>query len=310
MARLFGTDGVRGVVNGDLTPLFAMQLGWALAMELEQQGRRGPVAIGRDTRRSGPMLGAALAAGLCSAGCDVLDLGVLPTPGVAWCTRAAGVAAGVVISASHNPPEYNGIKIFAADGYKLPDAAEDALERRLEPSGAALGRRLAPATEVGRVDPVDLADRYLEFLTGRAAASAGGLPVVLDCGHGAAFRLAPALFERLGARVTVLNDRPDGLNINQGCGSTHPTVVAEAVRRRGAAVGFSFDGDADRCIAVDERGQVVDGDAILAIAALDRQRRGALPGAGVVATIMSNLGLERALRRAGITLHRSPVGDR
>ncbi|BDG61662.1 phosphoglucosamine mutase [Caldinitratiruptor microaerophilus] len=314
MGRLFGTDGVRGVANSpELPPELAFALGHAAA-RLAAQGRLGgqagrrPVAlIGRDTRRSGPMLAHALAAGVQSAGGDVLDLGVVTTPAVAYLTRALGADFGVVISASHNPAEYNGIKFFSRDGYKLPDAIEDELERLagepagLRPTGAGVGEARDAHGE---------ADRYVEYVAGTATADLSGLRIVVDCGHGAAYRLSPAVFRRLGAEVHVLGDAPDGLNINDRCGSTHPEALQEAVLRLGAHAGIAHDGDADRCIAVDERGQVVDGDQIMAICGLDLKARGLLAGDTVVATVMSNLGLELLLKRHGIRLERTRVGDR
>ncbi|MFS8570983.1 MAG: phosphoglucosamine mutase, partial [Thermaerobacter sp.] len=280
-------------------------------------GAAGGVEVvgGRDTRRSGDMLQAALEAGLCAAGGEAVDVGVLPTPALAW-LAARRRRAAVMISASHNPPEYNGIKVLGADGMKLPDDVEAALEASIRSaldggaSGEA-GRLLVDALAVGRrrAEP-DAAAAYLDYLRQRLPAGLERMRVVLDCAHGAAYRLAPALFEAAGARVTVINAEPDGLNINRDCGATDPRALAQKVVREGADLGFAFDGDADRCIAVDERGQVVDGDAILAVTALDRHRRGSLAGPAVVATVMSNLGLERALAREGIALHRTRVGDR
>lgn len=316
MGRLFGTDGVRGIANSEeLPPELAFSLGHA-AVRLAAEGRLGtgvparrrPLAVvGRDTRRSGSMLAAALAAGIQSAGGDVLDLGVVTTPAVAYLTAALEADFGVVISASHNPAEYNGIKFFSRDGYKLPDAVEDALEALARsgpgprPTGAGVGEARDGQAEAGR---------YVDYVAGTATADLRGLRVVLDCGHGAAYRLSPAVFRRLGAEVHVLGAEPDGLNINDGCGSTHPAMLQEAVRRLGAHAGIAHDGDADRCIAVDETGEIVDGDQIMAICALDLKARGLLAGDAVVATVMSNLGLELLLRRHGIRLERTRVGDR
>lgn len=310
MAKLFGTDGVRGIVNKELTADLALRIGMAVAAWARHSGRAGPVVIARDTRRSGDMLQAAIAAGICSGGLDPVDLGVLPTPGLAWCTRHLGAVAGIMISASHNPPEYNGIKIVSAEGFKLPDEDEQWLEQYVA-AGIASPAGAVEATRVGALQAApEAADAYGKFLLSCAVGNAGGMRIVIDCGHGAAYRLAPRLMTELGAEVTVINDQPDGVNINQGCGSTHPEVVAAAVAKTGAQLGFSFDGDADRCIAVDELGNVVDGDQIVAITALHRFRQGRLPGNGVAATVMSNLGLELALRDEGITLYRTPVGDR
>lgn len=328
--RLFGTDGVRGVANADLSPDLAMTLGRAAATVLARAGTGRPrVLIGRDTRASGELLEAALAAGLMAAGADVVSLGVMTTPGVSFLTAALGAHAGAVISASHNPPEYNGIKFFDATGRKLPDDQENAIEELVAVLGrsgegaadragaagpAAAGEDGVPAPIGGAVgrwaEEPRAGERYVEHLCAAVSADVGGLKVVLDCAHGAATRWAPAVWHRLGASVTVLNDRPDGTNINVGCGSTAPQQLAAAVRERGADLGLAFDGDADRVIAVDERGRVVDGDAILAVLALDLDARGRLSGRTVVATVMSNLGLERALAAAGLRLVRTQVGDR
>lgn len=335
MARLFGTDGVRGVANtAELSPELAFALGEA-ATWLAKNGRLGGAApgvagagagpqaaqvgraggsrrplavVGRDTRQSGPLLESALVAGILAAGGDVARLGVVTTPAVAHLVRELGADFGVVISASHNPPEYNGIKFFSAEGYKLPDPVEDELadlalagrQPGPRPTGAGVGTL--------REDP-DLVERYVDHVA-RSGVRLDGLHVVVDCGHGAAFRLAPAVLRRLGAQVTVLNDAPDGMNINLGCGSTHPQGLQQAVVALGAHAGIAHDGDADRCIAVDGQGRVVDGDQILAICALDLDARGLLPDKAVVATVMSNMGLEVLLRRHGIRLLRTPVGDR
>ncbi|MBE3590184.1 MAG: phosphoglucosamine mutase [Firmicutes bacterium] len=310
MTRLFGTDGVRGRANAELTPELALALGRAAA-EVLGAGRsmRPRFVIGRDTRASGPMLEHALVAGLLSAGADVTLLGVLSTPAVAYLTPALAADAGVVISASHNPAEYNGIKLIDARGRKLPDELEDRIEAAMRrdrvqdppPSPRAVGGVARDEAAVAR---------YVEHLAASVDVPLGGRRVVLDCGHGAAVRTAPDAFRRLGVAVEVLNDRPDGWNINDGCGSQHPEGLARAVVERGAFAGFAFDGDADRCIAVDEAGRIIDGDGILAVLALDLKARGRLPGDTVVATVMSNLGLERALARAGIRLLRTRVGDR
>ncbi len=310
---LFGTDGVRGIANADLTPELAFRLGRAAAAVLAREGAAGGerprLLIGKDTRLSSDLLEAALAAGAASAGVDAVLLGVISTPGVAYLVRSSGAAGGAVISASHNPAEYNGVKFFSSSGFKFSDdveaemeslvlAADDGLPR---PTGGGLGRI--------RVQP-DLLDRYVAYVAGTAAGRLDGWKVVLDCGNGAACRIAPEVFRRLGAQVVVLNDRPDGLNINAGCGSLHPEGLQAAVVREGADVGLAFDGDADRVIAVDEQGRVVDGDQILAIAGLELARRGRLPHRTVVATVMSNLGLEEVLAGAGVRLVRTKVGDR
>ncbi|CAB3390038.1 phosphoglucosamine mutase [Kyrpidia spormannii] len=316
MARLFGTDGVRGVANADLTPELAFRLGraaaYVLALGSEDDGADEDkrIAVGRDTRASGDLLESALIAGILSAGVSVLRLGVVPTPGVARLTRTLSCSAGAMISASHNPVEDNGIKFFGSDGFKLQDEVEDAIEAAME--GDGWGRIPRPAgTGVGRiVDGRDQVAKYVEFLTETVRSRFDGLKVVMDCAYGAAYRIAPEVFRRLGAEVVVINDRPTGDNINVGCGSTHPEVIQEAVLRHGGEVGLSFDGDADRLIAVDEKGERIDGDHILAICARRLKQYGELDGDTVVATVMSNVGLEKSLKQAGISLVRTAVGDR
>ncbi|HMC38687.1 MAG TPA: phosphoglucosamine mutase [Acidimicrobiales bacterium] len=320
MSLRFGTDGVRGVAGVDLTAELVLALGRAAATVL---GRRGqPFVVGRDTRWSGPMLQAAFSAGLASEGVDVVDLGVLPTPAVAdTALETAGPAA--VISASHNPFSDNGVKLLAAGGRKLTDDEEAAVEAAVE---AAMGTARAgpartagsgPGSPVGRrlgrlsADP-GAAERYcaaaVAALDGR---SLGGLPVVIDCAHGAASITAPAIFETAGANlVGVLGADPDGSNINEGSGSTDPAALAALVLESGAAAGLAFDGDADRVIAVDERGQVVDGDRLLALFATDLHEQGRLRGPGVAVTVMSNLGFHRAMAAHGIQVAATPVGDR
>lgn len=301
--RLFGTDGIRGVANADLTPEFVLRVGRAAAAVLAPGG--GRFLIARDTRLSGPMLEAALTAALTAAGASVLRAGILPTPGAAYLTRQAGATAGVVISASHNPIEDNGLKFFNGDGFKLPDAAEDAIE-------AAMGDGIPAAAghPAGVEDIPDAVEQYVEFVASLAAASLAGLRVVVDCAYGAAWRAAPKLWRHLGATVIPINDEPDGGRINVACGSTHPDVVSQAVLEHAADVGFAHDGDADRVIAVDDTGRVIDGDTMMAVCALHLAAQGRLAGRRVVATVMSNFGLEAALRRAGIALERTAVGDR
>ncbi len=307
MARLFGTDGVRGVANSELTVELAVALGRAGALVLSRAtGRRPRMLMGRDTRRSGHLLESALAAGAMSVGADVFHLGVATTPAVAYLVRTMDVEAGAVISASHNPAPYNGIKFFSHDGYKLPDALEDDIE-------ALMPRPVeAPPTgmDVGHMeDHSHELERYLEFIA-ELAGDLSGLRIVCDCANGAAYRLAPEVLARTGARVQSVAASPDGANINHHCGALHPERLAEAVRQHRAHVGFAFDGDADRLIAVDEAGNVVDGDAIMAVLGIDLAERGELPGHTVVATVMSNLGLELCLRERGIRLRRTRVGDR
>jgi phosphoglucosamine mutase len=306
MGRLFGTDGIRGVANTELTPEFAVGLGRALVRTLREGGVARPrVVVGRDPRASGDMLEAALVAGLCSAGGDVVPLGVVPTPGVAYLTTRLGADSGAVISASHNPVGDNGIKFFGPDGYKLTDHEEDRVEELLQrtdedrPQGTGIGR-LRPSPEAH--------GEYVDHLVAAADADLSGLKVVVDCANGAASAFAPVVLERLGCDVTAVCASPDGANINDGCGSTHPEVVAAAVRERGADVGLAHDGDADRLIAVDARGDVVDGDAILAILARRERERHGL--GTVVTTVMANLGFTHAMQALGIEVVRTKVGDR
>ncbi len=306
MGRLFGTDGVRGVANADLTPELAFRLGRAAAHVLAAEGG-GRFFVGRDTRLSGPMLEAALTAAVCAAGGIVMRGGILPTPAVAYLTRHLDASAGIVISASHNPVEDNGIKFFARDGYKLPDSVEDAVEAVMDRHDL----RRAVGLHIGRAEDLpDAADVYVDHVASLGPGSLGGLRVVVDCAYGAACRTAPTLWEQLGATVIAINDDPDGARINVGCGSTNPGVLQQAVQQHGADVGFAHDGDADRVIAVDETGRILDGDAIMGICAMHMDAHGKLARRTVVATVMSNLGLEVALHRAGITLERTRVGDR
>jgi phosphoglucosamine mutase len=304
VGRLFGTDGIRGVANADLSPELVFRLGRAAGAILGPG--RAEFLVGRDTRLSGPMLEAALASGLCSVGASVALGGILPTPAVAYLARDTA-ACGVVISASHNPVEDNGVKFFGPDGFKLPDATEDAIEAALDrtdlPRPTGLG--------VGRIRSVQDAEaRYLTHLTALSSARLAGLRIVVDCAFGAAASVAPRLWAELGATVIPLHAEPDGARINVACGSTHLEPLRQAVRTHRADLGFAHDGDADRVLAVDEHGHDVDGDALLGICAVDRRRRGQLAAGLVVATVMSNMGLEQALARAGIRLERTRVGDR
>src|SRR5919106_2577417 len=306
MGRLFGTDGVRGVANRDLTPELAFSLGRAAAIVLGEEGRPSLV-VGRDTRPSGPMLVAALAAGACSAGGDVHRLGIVPTPAVAFATVDRGARAGVVVSASHNPPEDNGIKFFSSKGMKLPDDVEDEIERVVREGDGP--RPLGP--EVGRVyDPVEELEAYVEHLVTCAEARLDGLRVVVDCANGAAYRLAPQALRLLGAEVHAINTDAHGTNINIGCGATHPEVVAQAVKELGADAGVAHDGDADRAIFVDADGAIIDGDQVLAACAVAMKEDGRLAKDTVVSTVMANLGFRRAMEDAGITVRETPVGDR
>jgi phosphoglucosamine mutase len=308
MGRLFGTDGVRGLANADLTPELALAVSLAAVHVLgERIGARRPLAVvGRDPRASGEMLEAAVLAGLTSAGADALRAGVLPTPAIAQLTAETGADLGVMLSASHNPMPDNGIKIFARGGRKLPDAVEDEIEARLgeqwaRPTGAGVGR-------VRDLD--DAVERYVSHLLGTLPHKLDGLRVVVDCAHGAAAAVAPLAYSRAGAEVIPMAAEPDGLNINDGVGSTHLDSVRRAVVEAGADAGIAHDGDADRCLAVTAAGEVVDGDAILAICGLALREAGRLREHTVVTTVMSNLGFHRAMREHGIGVIATPVGDR
>jgi phosphoglucosamine mutase len=306
VAGLFGTDGVRGVANRDLTPELAFSLGRAAVQALGGEGRP-TIVVGRDTRASGHMLQAALSAGACSAGGDVVRMGVVPTPAVAFMTVDLGARAGAVISASHNPPPDNGIKFFSADGMKLPDRVEEEIERLVRegdgprPEGGGVGRVRDRKEEI---------DRYLGHLLEAADGPLSGMRIAVDAANGAAFRLGPEALRRLGAEVHVLNAEPDGENINVACGATHPEVVAGAVRAIGADGGVSHDGDADRAIFVDAQGNVIDGDQVIAACAVAMKEDGRLPGDAVVVTVMANLGLRRAMEAHGIRVLETAVGDR
>jgi len=311
--RLFGTDGVRGVANMDpMTVETMVKLGRASAHVFKHRsGGRHRIVIGKDTRLSGYMLETALAAGICSMGVDILLVGPLPTPGIAFITSSMRADAGVVISASHNPFQDNGVKFFSRDGFKLPDDVELAMEDLIFSGKIEHVRPVA--TEVGKAFRIDDAvGRYVVFLkaTFPSHLTLEGVKMVVDCANGAAYKVAPAVFEELGATVVKMGVKPDGSNINRDCGSLHPGKVAEEVKRVGAHIGIALDGDADRVIVVDEHGNEVDGDHIMAICARELKRRGSLIGDTVVATVMSNLGLERSLGDAGIRLERTKVGDR
>jgi phosphoglucosamine mutase len=310
MARLFGTDGVRGRANADLTPELAMAVAAAAARVLGEADRSHPPAavVGRDPRASGEMLDAAVVAGLTSAGARVLRVGVLPTPAVAMLTGALGADLGVMISASHNPMPDNGIKLFAAGGHKLPDHLEDGIEAAIR-DGVAWGRPTGAG--IGRVtELVDGADRYLTHLSSSAPHRLDGLRVVVDCANGAASAVAPEVYRRGGAEVTAIHAAPDGININDGCGSTHLDPLVAAVTSSGADLGIGLDGDADRLLAVDAQGAVVDGDQIMAVLALAMREAQALAKDTLVATVMSNQGLRLAMAEAGIDLVETKVGDR
>jgi phosphoglucosamine mutase len=313
VGRLFGTDGVRGVSGSELSAALALDLATAAAQVLAPAGDRRPVAVvGRDPRTSGDFLEAAVVAGLASSGVDVLRLGVLPTPGVAYLTKALDADFGVVLSASHNPARDNGIKFFARGGRKLPDQVEDQIEARLGQPGPVPPHGFGRAIDAGAEQ-----EKYLDYLV--ASLGSGpipaqppleGLRVVVDCAHGAAYAIAPEALRRAGAEVIAIGVEPDGDNINSGCGSTHLDTVASVVRSQAADVGIAHDGDADRCLAVDADGQVIDGDQILAVLATELKQEGRLAGDTVVVTVMSNLGFRLAMDDAGISVVETPVGDR
>jgi phosphoglucosamine mutase len=300
-SKLFGTDGVRGVAGTELTAELALSLGRAAASEADAE--RPQVLIVRDTRESGPMLEAALASGIAEGGGDALLAGVLPTPGASVLVRRLGLDMGAVVSASHNPWQHNGIKLFGRDGRKLSDE----LEARIE---AHVAERGAPSPAVGRVRTLEAAlDDYVRELTSKFQLDLSGRRLLLDCANGATYRAAPIVFERLGASVEVVAAEPDGRNINEGCGSTEPELLAETMRRSDADIGFAFDGDGDRVIAVDSSGEIRDGDELIALSASHLAKRGEL-GGGIAVTVMSNYGFHDAMREAGIEVTTTPVGDR
>ena len=308
MGTIFGTDGIRGVANVELTPELALALGRAVVTVLHEQGEMRPgVLVGRDPRWSGEPLEAALVAGITSAGGDAVTVGVIPTPGVAFLTATSDVCAGIVISASHNPVEDNGLKVFGPDGFKLSDDEEDRLEQLIvvpngpRPTGAAMGRIVHDGTA---------ASRYVEHLAAAAEHDFAGMKVVVDAANGAASHIAPLVYRRLGADVVALHCAPNGANINQGVGSTYPQVVAAAVSAAGAAIGLSHDGDADRLIAAAPDGSIIDGDVTLAILARARRDAGTLKDDTIVTTVMTNLGFKRAMTELGIGVVETKVGDR
>lgn len=312
MRKLFGTDGVRGVANVyPMTTEIAMQIGRAIAFVVKDDSKRHRIVIGKDTRLSGYMLENSLAAGICSMGVDVLLVGPMPTPGIAFITTSMRADAGVVISASHNPFQDNGIKIFSHDGFKLPDETEEHIEDLI------FSNKMAPlcpvADEVGKASRIDDAKgRYIVFLknTFPKAYTLDDFHIVLDCAHGATYKVAPHVFEELGAKVTTIGVSPDGKNINHECGALYPHLMAEKVKEVGADIGLALDGDGDRLIVCDERGQIVDGDHIMAICAGDLMKRRKLNKKTLVTTVMSNMGLEVAIEQMGGKMVRTAVGDR
>jgi phosphoglucosamine mutase len=311
MKRLFGTDGVRGIANRDLAPELAFRLAKLFGRIIrERQMGHGRVVIGKDTRLSGGMLESAISAGLASQGVNAILAGIIPTPGLAFLTRTEGFNAGVMISASHNPAEYNGIKFFSHDGFKLSNGEESKIERAFNGYEGIRFDELS-GRSLGTVDrDQSLTPKYLECLKRVENVPLDGLRVIIDSANGATFSLAPELFSHLGAELVSVCDKPDGLNINAGCGSTHLEKLQEEVANHQADVGLAFDGDGDRLLAVDEKGQALDGDQIMLVAARSLARDGKLRNNLVVATVMSNYGLEEALREDNISVRRTPVGDR
>ena len=310
MGRLFGTDGVRGIANTELTVERAMEIGRAAAEVISDGCRRRPLFIvGADTRMSSSMIGCAVMAGICSRGADVIDLGVVPTPAVAYLVGKYKADAGVMISASHNPAEFNGIKIFGGEGYKLPDALEDKIEA-IVLDGESDGKKPIGG-EVGKVTKADRAARdYIDHVKRSVLYSLDGMKVAIDCANGSASTTAAKLFEELGANATILHADPNGTNINDNCGSTHIDRLSKFVVEGGYDCGVAFDGDADRCLAVDENGKLVDGDQMMAVCALDLQERGRLNGNAVVGTIMTNFGFGKFCDEHGIKFIATKVGDR
>ncbi|UVT22350.1 MAG: phosphoglucosamine mutase [Nitrospira sp.] len=312
MRKLFGTDGVRGVANLDpMTSEMAMQLGRAAAHIFMRRAGRHQIVIGKDTRISGYMLESALLAGICSMGVDVLLVGPMPTPAIAFLTRSLRADAGVVISASHNPYQDNGIKFFSSDGFKLPDDVEARIEELIVSDEI---RHLRPTADlIGKAYRIDDAEgRYIEFAKRSLPKDLDfqGIKLVVDCANGAAYKVAPTVLKELGATVEVIANKPDGMNINSGCGAVHPEILQEAVRRHKADIGIALDGDADRAVFVCEQGMIIDGDHVMAALGLDLHHNGLLAKQTLVGTVMSNFGLELSMAKAGIKLIRTPVGDR
>lgn len=310
MARLFGTDGVRGVANESLTCELAVKIGQAAAAVLGGNQKKRPlVAVGMDTRISSDMLASAISAGLCSSGADVLSLGVIPTPAVAYLVRKYHADAGVVISASHNSAEFNGIKIFSANGYKLPDELEEKIEDMILGDQKIHGEIIG--ADVGRIIPAENAHKdYVDYLRQTVSHTLDGLKIAIDCANGAASTTAPMLFEQLGAECHILNADPNGVNINDNCGSTHMESLRKYVLNNSMDAGIAFDGDADRCLCIDENGNEVDGDFILAICASDMKKHGKLKKDTVIGTVMTNLGFIKFCQANGINFIPTKVGDR
>lgn len=310
MGRMFGTDGVRGIANKELTPELAFEIGQAGAYVLTgNTGRKPTILVGKDTRISGDILECALTAGLCSVGARVISAGVIPTPAIAYLVRKCGFDAGVMISASHNPFEHNGIKFFSGEGYKLKDETENRIESIIIDKAEKVER--AAYGDIGhREEDASLVDEYIKFAMSTTDVRFDGIKIAIDCANGSSSVTARRALEDLGAEVFVTCDKPDGTNINKGCGSTHIENLSEFVKKTGADVGLAFDGDADRVLAVDENGVLVDGDKIMAICALDMRSRGKLEDNTVVATVMSNLGFFKMGEKEGLNIKRTKVGDR
>ena len=306
---MFGTDGVRGVANVELTPELAFKLGYAAAKYFSREGSAPKIIIGRDTRRSGQMLEAALAAGICSAGGNAHLLGVMPTPAVSFLTSVVKANAGVVISASHNPFEDNGIKFFSRTGHKLPDAVEDEIEAIVK-TPIDYSKAVSGSSVGSIVHEDNLAELYIKHILGTAYADLKGLKVVMDCSNGANSQIAPVILRSLGAEVITIFNEPNGININNGCGSTHLEALQQKVLEVGAQVGIANDGDADRCLAVDENGEALDGDQIMLICALELMKRKKLQDNMLVVTVMSNVGLHQAMKAHGCKTCKTAVGDR
>lgn len=310
MGRLFGTDGVRGIANSELTPELAFKLGKAGAHVLSKDKKRPIVIIGKDTRLSGDMIEDALSAGILAVGGNVIKVGVLPTPAVAYLVNVYKADAGAVISASHNPFEYNGIKFFNGDGFKLDDSIEDEIEdiilSNVDVNSHITGDKLGKCLEADD----DAIEKYADFLKSTIDADISGLKLVLDCANGASYKVAEKVYSELGADVTVIGNEPDGININYNCGSTHPERLQQEVIKQGAFMGLAYDGDADRLIAVDERGRIIDGDKLICICAKMMKDMGRLSGDTVTATVMSNLGFHRYIEKMDCSVEVTSVGDR
>lgn len=310
MGKLFGTDGVRGVANTELTGQLAYQVGQAGAYVLTKETKRQPkILVARDTRISGTMLEAALVAGICSVGAKAISIGVVPTPAVAYLVRELGADAGVMISASHNPVEFNGIKFFNSEGYKLRDELEDEIENIILSRSENIPLPIGEEIGTWEMDH-SVIDKYIDFVCNTISGDLRGLKVLVDCANGAASEVAPIALERLGAEVELIHHKPNGININRMCGSTHMADLQSQVVGRRVQAGIAFDGDADRCLAVDEKGELIDGDQILSIVGLDMKKRGVLKRDTIVATVMSNLGLSIMSQEKGVNLVQTRVGDR